>query len=180
MTAVGVMPGGRGLRGNCGCVSTSTIASYCGRAASSHGTSFRLLIRTNPSFIPPMSWPLMDKVAFVPGIVSVMSVQTPIALASASGSGCWCAVTRMFFLPASAASSRRARGRPLPRAWRSACTAEPATVSTQDSTKAVIAVIAVTSRRPARGNDSARVMHVQATLCIVTAGVHDKVLLVSR
>ena len=115
------------------------MASKSPSLLSSHGSSLRLLSRTNISLIPPPTRPLIDMPTLAVFSLLLSRVHRARPLARASGSGCWWVVTRMFFLSARSSKSLWARG--LPRERRSTATAESATISTQDSTNAVDAVI---------------------------------------
>src|SRR4051812_9725944 len=80
--------------------------------------------------------PLTDMETWALGSMMARRWESASDDARASGSGERWVVTRMFLRPARSLTNLRARGRW--RAARSAAAAEPAAVSTQDSTKEVI------------------------------------------
>jgi len=99
-------------------------------------TTDNAVCRVNASFIPPPIWPLIDMWTVASFSRELSSWRRARLLASASGSGCTCVVTRIFFLSASTCRRRRARG--FRRVLRSTAAALPAAVCTHDSTNAVI------------------------------------------
>jgi hypothetical protein len=121
-------------------VSSRTIASKSSSIASSHGSSLRLLSRTNISLMPPPMRPLIEKLTLALLSLAPSRCTSP-ARCEGVGVGVLVGGDEDVFLVGEQVEehlgARPAARAALGRGGR------PATVSTQDSTNAVDAVIAV-------------------------------------